>query len=85
MCVPLKHFSSHLVENLQKAEEDVQEKTMKVMKILQYVQGHVSTTKDMEQNHSVAWDEPHVSVGGMLGVGKDWENSFRIIPKDKKE
>ena len=47
--VPSKHLSFDLVENLQKVEEDMRHETMKVVKILQYFQGHVSTSKDMEK------------------------------------
>ena len=29
----------------------------------------------------MAWDEPRVSVGGLLGLGKGRKNSLRIIPE----
>ena len=32
----------------------------------------------------MALDEPHVSVGGMLGLGKDKNNLVRILPKYEK-
>ena len=32
----------------------------------------------------MAKDEPHASVGGLLGLGKDSQNSVRIMPKYEK-
>ena len=32
----------------------------------------------------MAWDDPLVSFGGMLALGKDRQNSVRILPKKVK-
>ena len=54
------------------------------MKIFQYFQGKVITNAEVDEYHCMARNEPHVSVGGLLALGKDRQNSVRIMLENVK-